>query len=324
MKHNIKVTLVLISMFLFTQLIGLAVMYAYTPIISQEITNGTVQNITLNPLPYGMQPPEVVEQADFWTMLPSIAVAFFLAILFVFFLTKLKAAMIIKWWFFIVVVIVLGITFNAVLMNLLPYYDFKIISLSELVALAIALPLAIYKIFKRNILIHNLTELLIYPGIAVVFVPILNIWTTIVLLIAISIYDMWAVWHSGFMQKMAKFQMDHLKIFTGFFVPYLNKKQRDMIKEAKASKSDMKNKLKDKKMKVNVAILGGGDVVFPIITAGVVLRSLGLIPALVVTLFSTIALFVLFVFAKKGKFYPAMPFLTAGLLAGIGIAYLVA
>jgi len=323
-KHNIKVTLVLISMFLFTQLIGLAVMYAYTPIISQEITNGTVQNITLNPLPYGMQPPEVVEQADFWTMLPSIAVAFFLAILFVFFLTKLKAAMIIKWWFFIVVVIVLGITFNAVLMNLLPYYDFKIISLSELVALAIALPLAIYKIFKRNILIHNLTELLIYPGIAVVFVPILNIWTTIVLLIAISIYDMWAVWHSGFMQKMAKFQMDHLKIFTGFFVPYLNKKQRDMIKEAKASKSDMKNKLKDKKMKVNVAILGGGDVVFPIITAGVVLRSLGLIPALVVTLFSTIALFVLFVFAKKGKFYPAMPFLTAGLLAGIGIAYLVA
>jgi presenilin-like A22 family membrane protease len=83
--------------------------------------------------------------------------------------------------------------------------------------LVIALPLAFTKIYGRNFLVHNLTELFIYPGIAAVFVPILNIWTIIVLLILISIYDMWAVWHSGIMQKMAKYQINQLKIFSGFY-----------------------------------------------------------------------------------------------------------
>ena len=49
--------------------------------------------------------------------------------------------------------------------------------------------------------------------------------TVIILLVVISIYDMWAVWKSGIMQKMAKYQMDELKIFSGFYVPYASKRQ---------------------------------------------------------------------------------------------------
>ncbi len=297
-------------MFLVTQLIGLAVIYSYTPIVQQVEINGTLQNVTINPLPYGLEPPEVEKGIS----LISIIIAFIVAVVFVFLLTKLKAALFIRLWFFIVVIIVLAITFNALLSWFIPYNFYP-----EIVSLLIALPLAIYKIFKRNLIVHNLTELLIYPGIAVVFVPLLNTWTIIALLLIISVYDIWAVWHSGFMQKMAKYQINELKLFAGFFVPYLNKKQRELIKEAKAKKSQ---KLK-RSMKVNLAILGGGDVVFPIITAGVIFRTLGLLPALIVSICATISLFVLFVFAKKGKFYPAMPFITAGLLVGIGLAYLV-
>jgi len=76
-------------------------------------------------------------------------------------------------------------------------------------------------------------------------------------------------------------------------------------------------------MKINLAILGGGDVVFPIITAGIVLRTMGLLPALFIIAGATIALYLLFAYSKKGKFYPAMPFITAGLLAGIAAAYLI-
>ena len=133
---------------------------------------------------------------------------------------------------------------------------------------------------------------------------------------------MWAVWHSGFMQKMAHFQINELKIFGGFFVPYLNKKQRYLVREARITKTKSKTK-NLKKMKVNLAILGGGDIVFPIITAGIVLRSLGLLPALMVILGATLALSLLFLYSQKGKFYPAMPFITAGLLIGIGLAYLI-
>ena len=296
-------------MFLVTQLIGLAVIYSYTPIIQQVEINGTLQNITVNPLPYGLEPPEVEKEIS----LLSIIFAFIIAVFFVFLLTKLKAALFIRLWFFVVVIIVLAITFNALLSWFISYKFYP-----EIISLLIALPLAIYKIFKRNLIVHNITELLIYPGIAVVFVPLLNTWTIITLLIIISVYDIWAVWHSGFMQKMAKYQINELKLFAVFFVPYLNKKQRELVREAKAKKSKLK-----KSMKVNLAILGGGDVVFPIITAGVIFRTLGLLPALIVSLCATISLFILFVFAKKGKFYPAMPFITAGLLVGIGLAYLV-
>ncbi len=315
MKHSVKITAILIIMFFVTQLIGLAVIYAYMPHITQVEINGTLQNVTTNPLPYGMQPPENIEKD---TSLISIIVAFVIAISFVFLLTKLKAALFMRLWFFFVVVIVLGIAFNAVLQYLIDS-----LLISSLISLTIALPLAIFKVFKQNMWVHNFTELLIYPGIAVVFIPLLNIWSAIALLILISIYDIWAVWHSGLMQKMAKFQIQEMKVFAGFFVPYMNKKQRALVKEAKLSKS--KNlKLKDRKMKVSVAILGGGDVVFPIITAGVIFYTLGFIPALIVSLCATIALLGLFIFARKGKFYPAMPFITAGLFIGIGLAYIAA
>lgn len=169
--------------------------------------------------------------------------------------------------------------------------------------------------------VHNITELLIYPGIASVFIPLLSIWAVIFLLFVISIYDMYAVWHAGFMQKMAKYQIEKLKIFSGFFVPYVGKKERELIKNAK--RSNTLHKLKKKKIKVNVAILGGGDIVFPIILAGVVLQTLGFLQALIISIGATLALSYLFYISEKGKFYPAMPFISAGCLIALGIAYLI-
>jgi len=322
MKHNLQVTLILIAMFLITQLIGLAVINIYAPKYQQIMVNGTLMNVTVSPqLPYGMQPPEMEPEIS----LTSIIIAFIIAVSLIFLLTKIKATLFLRFWFFFVVIIVVAITINALLARFIPY-DLEIntyrFSIPALISLIIALPLAYFKIFKRNILIHNLTELMIYPGIAAVFVPILNIWAVIALLLIISIYDIWAVWHSGFMQKMAKFQINQLKIFAGFFVPYLGKRQRQKIKKIRIQTKRKNKQSKEKKIRVNLAILGGGDIVFPIITAGVVLTMWGWLAALIVTVCATISLFILFVGAKKGKFYPAMPFLTAGLLIGMGLASL--
>ena len=272
MKHNWKITALLIGMFLVTQIIGLMVINAYTPRIETVIIDGIEQNISISPqLPYGMQPPEVKPEISLITIIISFAIAVFL----IFLLTKIKSKWFLRIWFFVVVILALGITLLALLFYLkIPY--------GALIALLIALPLAIYKIFKQHILIHNLTELMIYPGIAAVFVPILNLWTIIVLLIAISVYDIWAVWHSGFMQKMAKFQIQQLKLFAGFFVPSLGSKQKAQIKAIKLKYKNQKIPqavLKKKKIKVSLAILGGGDVIFPLIAAGVFLRTFGLLEA---------------------------------------------
>lgn len=297
-------------MFVITQFIGLAVLHADIFHIQAEI-NGTIQEVP-NPQLSFIQPPEIETQGESFWMLGNLIFAFIVAILLLFFLSKFKIEFILKAWFFVVVVTALFLCIYA-FEKLAP---FEISYYTALVVpLVIAIPLAFIKIYKRNFLVHNLTELLIYPGIAAVFVPILNIYTIVILLIIISTYDMWAVWHSGIMQKMAKYQIDKLNIFSGFFVPYVGKKTREKIKKMKQTLP--KSKLKSKKIKVNVAILGGGDVIFPILAAGVMLKMAGLGHALFVIAGATLGLTYLFARSEKKKFYPAMPFITVGIFLGM-------
>jgi len=120
------------------------------------------------------------------------------------------------------------------------------------------------------------------------------------------------------MQKMAKYQMDKVGVLAGFFIPHASKGVRSKIKKMS------KKELKKSKIKVNVAILGGGDVVFPIIAAGVVMNLWGILPAISVIVGATLGLFTLFVLAKKKKFYPAMPFISAGIFFGMAVGYFLA
>jgi presenilin-like A22 family membrane protease len=309
MKHNIKITIILILMFFITQLIGLFVITAYN--------NGLI-------LPYGMEPPAEIK--DNFSIL-NILFAFVIAVSLFFILTKLKAETFIRIWFFAVISMALGITINVILsLSLNNFQSFS--AYFAFIALIFAIPLAYIKIFKRNIIIHNVTELLIYPGIAAVFVPIINVFGIIILLLIISLYDIWAVWHTEFMQKMAKYQIENLRFFTGFFVPYAGKKEKLKIKQLKEKYTNkgenfLNNQFKKAKIKVNLAILGGGDVIFPIITAGIFYKTYhSFIPALIISVFATFALLFLFIMAKKKKFYPAMPFLTIGIYLGMILNFL--
>jgi presenilin-like A22 family membrane protease len=299
MKNNLKITILLLALFFVTQFIGLFVVNHY--------------NVQGNELPYGMETPEAQKPTDFYTsFLPSILIAFVIAIVLLILLTKFKLAFILKLWFFLVVMLAIGIFLNT----LLPQGNY-----TGLIALIFALPLALIKVYKQNFLVHNLTELVIYPSIAAVFVPLLNVWTAILLLVLISIYDMWAVWRSGIMQKMAKYQMNELQVFGGLMIPYLSKSQKKKVKKLKKLKKQDPEKFekqgKETKIKVNMAILGGGDVVFPIITAGVMLVNYGFLPALFVIIGATLGLSYLLFFAKKKTFYPAMPFISGGIFLGL-------
>jgi len=310
MKHTVKITIILISLFFIAQLIGIYVANIYLPEIKQVVdeTTGKVINQTVYNLPYGLDPPTDLKPQE---SIISIVIALFIAVILMLFLMKLKAETFLKGWFTIVVILGISIALNAFIIKV-PY--------AAIISVIVAIPLGILKIFQRNMFVHNATELLIYPGIATVFIPILNIWAIVILLVIISLYDMYAVWHSGFMQKMAKFQIQKLKLFSGFFVPYMRKEDRVMISQARNTK-EKSNKLK--KVKVNLAILGGGDVVFPIILAGVVLRTLGLYQAITISIGATLALAYLFYKSEKGKFYPAMPFITIGCFIALAVAYFI-
>ncbi len=242
--------------------------------------------------------------------------------------------MLLKAWFSFVVFICLSIAIALLIYPVLGTNLFTIfgksISLAEIIAVPSSLILTFYKIVKRNIIVHNITEVLIYPGLAVIFLPLLNVIAASILLIGISIYDIIAVWKTKYMIKLAKFQIEHLKIFTGFFLPYLKPKDKARVerlraiakKEREKGKGIGAERFKKIKVPVQIAALGGGDVAFPLIFAGTILVAYGFIASLITILCATLALLLLFMFSEKGKFYPAMPFLTAGCLLGLLIIVL--
>ena len=304
MKHKISITLLLLSMFLVTQFIGLYVVGQYAPklVISfNQTTNQTESEIVKNVLPYGLSNDD--NKPDFIGIIFSFIIAFLL----IFALMKYKWKIIMKLWFFLVVVVALSISFYAMMVGKIMY--------AQIIALSIGFIFAVLKIYRPNVFIHNATELLIYPGIASIFVEILNPISIIFLLIIISIYDIWAVWHSQIMQKMAKFQMEELNLFGGFLVPTMSKKIREKIRliRQKYKNKEIPKGLKKKKFKVNLAILGGGDIIFPIITSGIFMRTYGLTAALLITGGAFAGLAFLFAITKKGKAYPAMPYISVGI-----------
>lgn len=233
-------------------------------------------------LPYNFERPELEEETSFIPVFITILIATFLILI----LIKFKAMTLWKYWFFIGIVFTLIISFFALLRPILG-------QISVYIATFLAILFAIFKVFRSNIFIHNFTELFIYGGLAGIFVPLFNLLSISILLILISLYDFIAVRKTKHMVSIAKFESKS-KIFAGLFIPYGNKE----------------------------AILGGGDIGFPLLFAGVVLKIYGVLPAIITITFTSLALLYLFAISKKNKFYPAMPFLTAGCFLGFLVSLL--
>ena len=193
--------------------------------------------------------------------------------------------------------------------------------LSSTVAFVLALFLALWRGFKPNIYVHNFTELFVYAGIALIFVPILNVKWVIILMIIIALYDAYAVWQSGHMIKLAEFQTGN-KTFAGL---YFGSKEMPSLAKKKSKKKSSKS------VKKTHAILGGGDVAFPLLFSGVVMESLLLegvskwsafSQSLWITLGSVGALAYLFFRGTSAQYYPAIPFLLVGCLLGYALVLL--
>jgi presenilin-like A22 family membrane protease len=269
--------------------------------VIDEATNQTIilKNLTYAQLPY-IERPIVEESTSFLYILSAILIGTLLVLL----LIKYKKANIWRIWFFLAVFICLTVAFGAFV--------------PARIAVLVGLVLAVLKVFRPSVVTHNFTEMFVYGGLAAIFVPIMNLFAVFMLLILISIYDMYAVWKSKHMVKLAKFVSDS-KLFAGLSIPY---------KKPKKVKGKAKGVLK--KGKVRVAILGGGDIGFPLMFSGVVMKglilenfALGFLKSLIIPIFTTLALLWLLIHSQKDKFYPAMPFLSAGCFIGYGVVLLV-
>lgn len=257
MKHNWRITVLITVLFFLAQIIGLLIVNHYLD----------------RNLPYNIERPQFDEKSSSLEIFLTILIVTGL----VFVIMKYKIFKLWSVWFYLASASTLMIAFASFL--------------TQNIALIFALILSYFKL-KRQIIIHNLTELFIYGGLAAIFVPVLSLRSIIILLIIISVYDFIAVFKTKHMVKMAKFQTK-MKVFPGLLIPYKKK----------------------------VALLGGGDIGFPLLFAGIMLKNYGNI-AFFVPLFCTAALLVLLFIGKKDRFYPAMPFMTVGCLLSLTLLLL--
>ena len=292
MKHVVSVTTVLLVLFFAAQVMGLVIVNKYLHFEKTE--TGEIINVTEKPLPsiagVEFERPVVQKPTNFVLFIVlAIIIGTVLALL----LVRFRTPMLWRLWFFLAILLTLTVAFAAFM--------------GPGAAFVLALVLASLKIFRPGVIVQNFTELFVYGGLAAIFVPIpsFTIGAAFWLLFLISVYDMYAVWTTKHMIKMAKFQAK-LRIFAGLLIPY------------KLPKPGKGKRL----VKVKTAVLGGGDIGFPLIFAGVVMKTFGFWNAMLIPPFTTIALLLLFVKGKKNKFYPAMPFISIGCVVGFGAVLL--
>ena len=96
------------------------------------------------------------------------------------------------------------------------------------------------------------------------------------------------------------------------------------------AKSRMVKLAKMQKTKSSIAVLGGGDMGFPLIFAGVVMKGLMLqeaftssfLKASIISVTTAVALLILLLNGQRNRYYPAMPFLSIGAVIGYFIILL--
>jgi len=289
----------LVLFFFIAQFTGLLVINHY---IDHKKTIET-KAVAWQPLPYNLERPEVKNQSASFIY---ITIAILIGTILVLLLIKFNKPFIWKLWFFLTVWLTLAIAFAAFINNI--------------IAAVIALIVSILKLYKPNIIIQNLSEVFIYGGLAAIFVPIINLFAAFMLLVVISIYDYISVFKTKHMIKMAKFQSSS-NVFAGLLIPY--EKDKVQLNQSSISKFKIKKSIKIPK-KQSVAMLGGGDIGFTLIFAGVVMKDLmlqetvliGFLKTLIIPFFVSLALSILLLKGQHNKFYPAMPILSLGCFVG--------
>ena len=310
MKHSLHITLIIIALFIMTQLVGLLTVNKH---IKVEVTEAG-ETVILHPDTMLGEPLKVEEQQKSFSFI-YISIGVLIGTLLVLLFIKFNVQSIWKYWFLLAVISTLAVSFG--------------VYVSYLIAGIAAVILGWWKVFKPNVWVHNFTEIFVYTGITIIFLPILNLTSVIILLLIISLYDMFAVWKSKHMIKMALFQTK-AKVFAGLLIPYTRSGGM-----AAAAGKEGKKKLGKVivRQETKSAVLGGGDIAFPLLFSSTVMehliKNVGVVKetalgfSAIITATTTLALFLLLYFAKEDRFYPAMPFVTAGCLAGLGIVWMV-
>jgi presenilin-like A22 family membrane protease len=263
-KINYSLIFSELSLFLSIQVLGLVVGWKYFALKIIE------------PLP--------VEQS-----IPTFLITFLVATGFLLILIKyLKGALFFQIMFSLLILIGADITLGAFIV--------------EPIAIILAAVILVSRIVKPSILTHNFAMFLAIAGVGAQLGLILTIPAVIILLILLSIYDVYAVFKSKHMIKLFKGMMEKGAAMA-IVIPH---DIRDLKAQMQTVKKEKMKKYQPDKRKF--FMLGTGDVAFPIVFSVAALQTslLSSIAVIIGSLFGILMIHYI-ISRKKYEALPALP-----------------
>ena len=178
------------------------------------------------------------------------------------------------------------------------------------ITLTVAVFTGLLWLVRPKIWLHNLVMVTAMVSMAAVFGRLVSPWTAIILLVALAIYDFFAV-RFGYMLWMVN-KMSAVSTLPAFILP---QKPRDM--QTSLTTPDINRLIDTKPEDRDYSILGGGDIAFPLLLTASVYFASGFSTALIVagaSLAGLIAAYWIQATFLKGKAIPALPPIAAAAL----------
>lgn len=181
------------------------------------------------------------------------------------------------------------------------------------VAIVVAAAVGVAWFFLNKVWLQNVVMILAMVGLGAVFGRFITPWTAMILLLVLAVYDFLAV-RFGYMLWMAN-KMGQFNALPAFVIP----------RRAGGWRSDMKQSNLNEEVELGpsqrtYAILGGGDIGFPLLLSASVYFASGLGSAVLVAFFSLLGLVGAYWIQGtilKGKPIPALPPIAAFSLMGL-------
>ncbi|MBI4304433.1 MAG: hypothetical protein HY665_08890 [Chloroflexi bacterium] len=193
------------------------------------------------------------------------------------------------------------------------------LTLPLLPALLISIAAGLVWFFRPRLWLHNLLLIASLASFGSVFGFLFTPWTVILLMLVLSIYDVLAV-RFGYMIWMAQ-RLSESETLPAFIIPKNMATWNLNVKRASIARL-----MEEEPAEREFAVLGGGDIGFPLLLIASVFFTYGFTQSLIVAAFSLVGLVSAFLIQMtflKGKPMPALPPIFLASLTGFLIAYFV-
>jgi presenilin-like A22 family membrane protease len=180
-------------------------------------------------------------------------------------------------------------------------------------AVILALTAGLGWLLFPRVWLHNLVMIIAMASVAAIFGRFVNPWTAMILLLALAVYDFFAV-RFGYMLWMAQ-KMSKSTTLPAFILPHQGNEWASTIRQV-----NLDNVAESKPEERDYSILGGGDIAFPLLLTASVYFARGLGSSLVIVAFAVAGLWAAYFIQSvflKGKPMPALPPIAAFTLIGL-------